>query len=98
MWSRKIKVSSVRRKPQVGTACTPTTVLFLHRVSGLRKIGDISRSGMLSFANRGVSARGRCGDGEGPTKITRTAMAKTRGTGLLMVWTDVDSEFEAEFN
>src|ERR1700730_8492230 len=28
----------------------------------------------------------------------RTAMAKTRGTGLLMVWTDIDSEFEAEFN
>jgi len=25
-------------------------------------------------------------------------MAKTRGTGLLMVWTDVDPEFEAEFN
>ena len=25
-------------------------------------------------------------------------MAKTRGTGLLMVWTDIDDEFEAEFN
>jgi hypothetical protein len=25
-------------------------------------------------------------------------MAKTRGTGLLMLWTDVDPEFEAEFN
>lgn len=25
-------------------------------------------------------------------------MAKTRGTGLLMVWTDVDPQFEAEFN
>jgi hypothetical protein len=25
-------------------------------------------------------------------------MAKTRGTGLLMVWTDVDPEHEAEFN
>lgn len=25
-------------------------------------------------------------------------MAKTRGTGLLMVWTDVDAEHEAEFN
>jgi hypothetical protein len=25
-------------------------------------------------------------------------MAKTRGTGLLMVWTDIDSRFEAEFN
>ena len=25
-------------------------------------------------------------------------MAKTRGTGLLMVLTDIDSEFEAEFN
>lgn len=25
-------------------------------------------------------------------------MAKTRGTGLLMVWTDVDPEYEAEFN
>src|SRR5271155_5630451 len=28
----------------------------------------------------------------------RTSMAKTRGTGLLMVWTDIDDEFEAEFN
>jgi len=26
------------------------------------------------------------------------AMPKTRGTGLLMVWTDIDPEFEAEFN
>ena len=25
-------------------------------------------------------------------------MSKTRGTGLLMVWSDVDAEFEAEFN
>src|ERR1700745_2472026 len=25
-------------------------------------------------------------------------MAKTRGTGLLMVWTDIDAEFEVEFN
>ena len=25
-------------------------------------------------------------------------MAKTRGTGLLMVWTDIDEEHEAEFN
>ena len=25
-------------------------------------------------------------------------MAKTRGTGLLMVWSDIDPEFEAEFN
>jgi len=25
-------------------------------------------------------------------------MSKTRGTGLLMVWTDIDHEFEAEFN
>src|SRR5918911_254374 len=25
-------------------------------------------------------------------------MPKTRGTGLLMVWTDIDPEFEAEFN
>ena len=25
-------------------------------------------------------------------------MAKTRGTGLLMVWTDIDEEYEAEFN
>lgn len=25
-------------------------------------------------------------------------MAKTRGTGLLMVWTDIDAGFEAEFN
>src|ERR1051325_3546724 len=25
-------------------------------------------------------------------------MAKTRGTGLLMVWTDIDEAYEAEFN
>ncbi len=25
-------------------------------------------------------------------------MAKTRGTGLLMVWTDIDAEHETEFN
>ena len=25
-------------------------------------------------------------------------MTRTRGTGLLMVWTDIDPEFEAEFN
>jgi len=25
-------------------------------------------------------------------------MAKTRGTGLLMVWTDIDAQFETEFN
>src|SRR3954462_173097 len=25
-------------------------------------------------------------------------MAKTRGTGLLMVWTDIDEQYEAEFN
>ncbi|HEX7215077.1 MAG TPA: hypothetical protein VF578_12765, partial [Methylomirabilota bacterium] len=25
-------------------------------------------------------------------------MAKTRGTGLLMLWTDVDPQYEAEFN
>jgi hypothetical protein len=25
-------------------------------------------------------------------------MPKTRGTGLLMVWTDIDAEFEADFN
>ena len=25
-------------------------------------------------------------------------MTKTRGTALLMVWTDIDPEFEAEFN
>jgi hypothetical protein len=25
-------------------------------------------------------------------------MSKTRGAGLLMVWTDIDGEFEAEFN
>ena len=25
-------------------------------------------------------------------------MAKTRGTGLLMLWTDIDAEHEAAFN
>ena len=25
-------------------------------------------------------------------------MSKTRGTGLLMVWSDIDAEFEADFN
>jgi hypothetical protein len=41
-------------------------------------------------------ARARVGVGFGATE--ETAMAKTRGTGLLMVWTDIDAEFEAEFN
>ena len=30
--------------------------------------------------------------------MSKTTMSKTRGTGLLMVWSDVDAEFEAEFN
>ena len=30
--------------------------------------------------------------------MSKTAMSKMRGTGLLMVWTDIDAEFEAEFN
>ena len=30
--------------------------------------------------------------------MSKTGMSKTRGTGLLMVWTDIDAEFEAEFN
>jgi hypothetical protein len=30
--------------------------------------------------------------------MEETSMAKTRGTGLLMVWTDIDAEFEPEFN
>ena len=33
-----------------------------------------------------------------PERTSRTTMAKTRGTGLLMVWTDIDAEHEAEFN
>src|SRR5712691_1319967 len=35
------------------------------------------------------------------SRSTRTrgeAMAKTRGTGLLMVWADIDPEFEAEYH
>jgi|SRR5580698_7654889 hypothetical protein len=31
-------------------------------------------------------------------KAENTTIAKTRGTGLLTVWTDIDAEFEAEFN
>jgi len=30
--------------------------------------------------------------------MSETTTSKTRGTGLLMVWTDIDAEFEAEFN
>jgi len=30
--------------------------------------------------------------------MSKTTMSKTRGTGLLMVWSDVDAEFDAEFN
>ena len=30
--------------------------------------------------------------------MSKTTMSKTRGTGLLMVWSDIDAEFEAEFN
>ena len=40
--------------------------------------------------------RGR--PGKKPLTIKVTAMSKTRGTGLLMVWSDVDADFEAEFN
>src|ERR1700719_4378299 len=31
-------------------------------------------------------------------KRAETGMAKTRGTGLLMVWADIDPEFEAEYH
>jgi hypothetical protein len=31
----------------------------------------------------------------GQNRMEETAMVKTRGTGLLMVWTDIDAEFEA---
>src|SRR6516164_8544124 len=30
--------------------------------------------------------------------MSKTTMSKTRGTGLLMVWSDIDAEFEVEFN
>jgi hypothetical protein len=30
--------------------------------------------------------------------MSKTTASKSRGTGLLMVWTDIDAEFEAEFN
>jgi hypothetical protein len=30
--------------------------------------------------------------------MSKTTMSKTRGTGLLMVWSDIDAEFEADFN
>src|SRR5215472_5571673 len=30
--------------------------------------------------------------------MSKTTTRKTRGTGLLMVWTDIEPEFEAEFN
>lgn len=30
--------------------------------------------------------------------MSKTTTSKTRGTGLLMVWTDIDAEFETEFN
>ena len=30
--------------------------------------------------------------------MSQTTRGKTRGTGLLMVWTDIDAEFEADFN
>src|ERR1700736_3788047 len=33
-----------------------------------------------------------------PGKRGETGMAKTRGTGLLMVWADIDPEFEAEYH
>src|SRR3982074_1302469 len=32
------------------------------------------------------------------TERRESAMAKTRGTGLLMVWADIDPEFEAEYH
>ena len=30
--------------------------------------------------------------------MSKTEMSKTRGNGLLMVWTDIEPEFEGEFN
>src|SRR6516162_10186151 len=66
----------------------------------------------ISIAPRGIrrdqschsyTGRGnRCGEQENrekrPCAIEKTTMIKTRGTGLLMVWSDIDAEFEAEFN
>ena len=36
--------------------------------------------------------------GSRPRDAGEYGMPKTRGTGLLMVWTDIDAEFEPEFN
>src|SRR6202049_2078353 len=33
-----------------------------------------------------------------PAQHAGEAMAKTRGTGLLMVWADIDPEYEAEYH
>jgi hypothetical protein len=38
------------------------------------------------------------GSANGFAEIEEGAMTKTRGTGLLMVWADIDPEFETEFN
>jgi hypothetical protein len=36
--------------------------------------------------------------GDGTETGEGSEMAKTRGTGLLMLWTDVDPQHESEFN
>ena len=54
---------------------------------------------MLHPAGRALHVIRRVlGSAIGFAEIEEGAMAKTRGTGLLMVWTDIDPEFEAEFN
>ena len=54
---------------------------------------------MLPPAGRALHAiPGVLGSAIGFAIIEEGAMAKTRGTGLLMVWTDIDPEFETDFN
>ncbi len=54
---------------------------------------------MLHPAGRALHATCRVlGSAIGFAEIEEGAMAKTRGTGLLMVWADIDPEFETEFN
>jgi hypothetical protein len=65
------------------------------RVSSRCRIVGAFTSTAADPARRRSSSQGRQDHRQGSGE---DRMAKTRGTGLLMLWTDVDPQYEAEFN
>ena len=49
-------------------------------------------------AQRGVTLASLAGAVLNAPDARETDMAKTRGTGLLMVWADIDPQYEAEYH